>query len=76
MELRVLTLLCLEELVELFAFIIHRLLLEVGSDLLDGEVGHVHFHQVQQLKDLPEALFVQVYAMFLNDTAFLYNVSD
>ena len=51
-----LTLLRLQELVELLAFILHGLLLEVGPDLLNGEVGHVHFHQVQHLKDLPEAI--------------------
>lgn len=48
-----LTLLWLEEILELFAFVLHRLLLTVWSDLLDGKVCHVHLHEVQHLKNLP-----------------------
>ena len=47
------TALLLDELRELLALVLDALLLEVGSDLLHGEVCHVHLENVQHLEDTP-----------------------
>ena len=40
-----------KEFLEFLSLIIHCLLLEVGSDLLNGEVSHIHLHQIKSSKD-------------------------
>ena len=48
-----LTFLSGQELLELVSLVFNRLLLNVRSDLLQGEVSHVHLHQVQHAEYLP-----------------------
>ena len=47
------TFLGLEELFELVGLVLDRLLLDVRADLLQGEVGHVHLHDIQHAEYLP-----------------------
>lgn len=48
------TWLFLQELLELASLILNRLLHEMRPDAADGEVSHVHLHQVQDREYRPE----------------------